>query len=73
MRRTRVLRQLIADSMYMIDDRLVAEAIVTRMRARVISPGISFGNEPNSSAVRSFRLEHEARSFRLGSRPHARR
>jgi hypothetical protein len=59
--------------MYMVDDRLVAEAIVTRMQARVISPAISFGNESNSSAVRSFRLEHEARSFRLGARPRARR
>ncbi|HWF52748.1 MAG TPA: hypothetical protein VG294_19040 [Solirubrobacteraceae bacterium] len=73
MRRTRVLRQLITDSMYVVDDRLVAEAILSRVQARIISPGISFGNEPNSAAVRSFRLEHEARSFRLGVRPRARR
>ncbi|HWF71909.1 MAG TPA: hypothetical protein VG186_01115 [Solirubrobacteraceae bacterium] len=73
MRRTRVLRQLIADSMYVVDDRLLADAIMARVRARATVPGISFGNERNAPAVRSFRLEHEARSFRLGSRPLARR
>jgi hypothetical protein len=59
--------------MYVIDERLVAEAILSRMQARANVPGIAFGNECNSRAVRSFRLEHEARSFRLGGRTLARR
>jgi hypothetical protein len=59
--------------MYVIDERLVAEALLTRSRARTDVPGIEFGNERNCPPVRSFRLEHEARSFRLGGRPRSRR
>jgi hypothetical protein len=67
-----VLRQLLEDSMYVIDEQLVAEAILLRSEARAAVPGLNFGNERNAPAVRSFRLEHEARSFRLGGRPRSR-
>ncbi|HWF36655.1 MAG TPA: hypothetical protein VG295_14845 [Solirubrobacteraceae bacterium] len=73
MRRTRVLRQLIADDMYVVDERLVAESIMSRAQTRSFVPGIFFGNEYNAPAVRSFRLEHEARSFRLGAHARTRR
>lgn len=63
-----MLRQLIADSMYVVDERLVAEAILARIQARATLPGFACGNERNAPAVRSFRLEHEARSFRIGGR-----
>jgi len=72
MRRTRVLRQLIADSLYVVDAGLVADAILLRAQAKANLPGLSFPNDRNASSVRSFRLEHEARSFRLGGRPRSR-
>ncbi len=59
--------------MYLADERLVAEAILLRMQAHGTVPGIAFGNERNAPAVRSFRLEHEARSFRIGGRTRSRR
>jgi hypothetical protein len=71
MRRTRILRQLIADSLYVVDEGAVADAILTRARARATFPDIVFPNDRRAS-VRSFRLEHEARSFRLGGRPRSR-
>lgn len=71
-RRTRVLRQLIADSLYVVDERLVAEAILLRSEAHATLVGVQFRNDRNASPVRSFRLETEARSFRLGGRPRSR-
>jgi hypothetical protein len=71
MRRTRVLRQLIADSLYVVDEGAVADAILLRSRARVTFPDMVFPNDRRAS-VRSFRLEHDARSFRLGARPRSR-
>jgi hypothetical protein len=72
MQRTRALRQLIEASQYFVDEQQVAEAILLRARARAILPDISFPNDRNASAVRSFRLEHEARSFRLSGRRRSR-
>jgi len=72
MRRTRVLRELIAGSLYVIDERQVAEAILLRARARTTLPAAPFRNDRNAASVRSFRLEHEARSFRLGGRSRGR-
>jgi hypothetical protein len=70
MKRLRLLRQLISDDMYVVDERLIADAIMARWGARMVIADASFRNDLNSRAVRSFRLEHEARSFRLvtGSR-----
>jgi len=66
MKRVRVLRQMIQESHYVIDERLVAEAILLRAQARTTLPEVVFRNDRNS--VRSFRLEHGSRSFRLSSR-----
>jgi hypothetical protein len=54
--------------MYVVDERLVAEAILTRATARTMLPETPFRND-RGSRVRSFRLEHEVRSFRLSGRP----
>jgi hypothetical protein len=72
MRRSRVLRQLIADSLYVVDEGAVADAILLRTRARATLPDVVFPNDRNPSSLRSFRLEHEARSFRLGGRARSR-
>lgn len=71
MRRVRVLRQLIDDSLYVVDEKLVAEAILLRAQARTTLPGISLANDRRAASMRSFRLEHDARSFRLGGRGRA--
>jgi hypothetical protein len=71
MRRTRLLRQLIEDSLYVVDERLVAEAILLRTQARTELPGITFPND-RGAPMRSFRLEHDARSFQLGGRTRSR-
>jgi hypothetical protein len=72
MSHTRVLRRLIADSLYVVDEQLVAEAILLRAQAHATLPGVRFANDQNAASLRSFRLEHEARSFRLGGRSRSR-
>jgi hypothetical protein len=72
MRRTRVVRQLIADSLYVVDPGAVADAILLRARARATFPDVVFPNGRGPSSPRSFRLEHDARSFRLGGRVRSR-
>ncbi len=68
-----MLRQLIDDPLYVVDERLVAEAILLRSQARAAVPGLLFRNERSSPAVDSFQFENEAPSFRLGARPRSRR
>jgi hypothetical protein len=65
--RARVLKQLIADSLYHVDERAVAEAIVTRAIVRQTMPEVSFRSEHRGPQVRSFRRDRDARSFRLAS------
>lgn len=72
MDRTRAIRQLIEGSHYAVDETMVAAAILQRARARVTMPDVVFRNDRSASAVRSFRLEHEARSFRLSTRRRSR-
>jgi hypothetical protein len=72
MRRTRVLRQLIADSMYVVDEAGAADAILLRARARITLADVELRNDRGARAIRSFRLEHEARSFRLSGRARSR-
>jgi hypothetical protein len=71
--RLRLLRQLIEDSIYVVDERAVAEAVLARasVRARVAEP--AFRSQPGYPAVRSFRRQRGARSFRLASSPSHRR
>jgi hypothetical protein len=67
--RTRVLRQLVSEEMYVIDDRVIADAILMRAQAKMIVPDVPFRNDTGERRkVRSFRLEHDARSFRISSK-----
>lgn len=63
--RTKVLRQLVHDQQYVVDPRAVAEAIVVRSLAQHMLPDVTFRSRPAPDAVRSFRPQRGARSFRL--------
>lgn len=66
----RTLRQLIQGSMYVVDERAVADSILLRagLHATVARSGLH--NERREIEVRSFRRDVRARSFRL-ARGHA--
>jgi hypothetical protein len=63
--RTKVLKQLVRDSQYVVDPHAVAEAIVLRAAAHTVLPDVTFRSKPAASSVRSFRPHRGARSFRL--------
>ncbi len=64
--RLRLLRQLLADGMYTVDENAVANAIVARAVVRLTIPESPFYNALRGShAARSFRRDPSARSFRL--------
>lgn len=71
--RLRLLKQLIEDSIYVVDEHAVAEAVLARasVRARVAEP--SFRSETVPAVGRSFRRQRGVRSFRLASAPSHRR
>lgn len=63
--RVKILRQLVADGHYVIDEGAIAEAIVVRSMALRILPDVTFRCAPRAAPlVRSFR-PHRGRSFRL--------
>ena len=62
--RTSALGRLLRDSLYVVDETAVAEAMIMRARARWIVPEVSFRSEERT-VVRSFRRDANARSFRL--------
>ena len=64
-RRIQLLRQLVLDSQYAVDDASVANAIVARIAARRLVSEATFRNDPRVSQVSSFRPSRQARSFRL--------
>jgi hypothetical protein len=65
MRRAQLLRQLVLDSQYVIDEHLVAAAILARATARRVLADASFRNDIRAPrAVRSFRPNSQAKSFR---------
>ena len=68
-KRVRLLRALLEDGMYPIDERLVADAIVARAQFRLMVPEVEYAQDHTRS--RSFRHDPSARSFRL-TRPPAR-
>jgi hypothetical protein len=70
--RVRVLKQLVRESLYVVDDTAVADAIVLRAMLRRTVPEPTFRSERRPSQVRSFRRDPGARSFRLSSGPHVR-
>jgi hypothetical protein len=65
MQRAHLLRQLVLDSQYVIDEHLVAAAILARATARRLLAEASFRNDIRAPrAVRSFRPSTHVRSFR---------
>jgi hypothetical protein len=71
--RVRVLRELVRESLYVLDERAVADAIMARGRARTLVSATTFRSELQAPQPRSFRRDRSARSFRLSSAPHLRR
>ena len=68
--RVRTIQQVIRESMYVVDERAVADAIMLRAMARVMIAEPSFRSELRGPVGRSFRRDRDARSFRLcGSSP----
>lgn len=65
MRRVIALQQMISDGFYTVDERTIADAILMRARSRYAVPDATFRNDRKAGEIRSFRLDHEARSFRL--------
>ena len=63
--RVKVLKQLIRESLYIIDERLVADAIMLRMHAGETLPEFSLRTYARGPQIRSFRRHDDARSFRL--------
>jgi hypothetical protein len=64
--RVAVLKQLVAESSYPIDEAAIAEAIVARSIARRLVPDLVFRlTAAPRPQVRSFRPHRGARSFRL--------
>ncbi len=72
--RTRVLRDLVEESHYVIDPDAVAEAILVRSAALRVLPDVAFRTwAPDVEPIRSFRPHRGGRSFRLSGgdrRPH---
>jgi hypothetical protein len=70
--RLRLLRQLIVDGMYVVDEPAVAGAILARahLRAAVAEP--EFRSDRRMPMARSFRRDRDARSFRLSGGPRLR-
>jgi hypothetical protein len=64
MQRAQLLRQLVLDSHYIVDEQLVAAAILARGRTRSLVSETAFRNDARRPPVRSFRPTRQARSFR---------
>jgi hypothetical protein len=65
--RARVLRELIRDSLYVVDERAVAGAIVARAVTRQLVAEPTFRSDGRGPQARSFRRDPRARSFRLSN------
>lgn len=64
--RVRLLKELVGDGMYVIDDVAVADAVLLRSMTRHMLPDVAFRGTPRPEPeVRSFRPHRGARSFRL--------
>ncbi len=64
----RLLKQLIDDGMYVVDEWLVADALLARASVRATVANVSFHSELRPPQLRSFRREASARSFHLERR-----
>jgi hypothetical protein len=63
--RTKILKQLVRESHYVVDPGAVAEAIIIRTLAQRVLPDVNFRSTTQPPPVRSFRPQRGARSFRL--------
>jgi hypothetical protein len=64
--RTKLLKELVRDAHYVVDERAIAEAILVRAAAQRVLPDVTFrSSTPRLPQVRSFRPHRGARSFRL--------
>jgi hypothetical protein len=65
-RQIQLLKELVSDAQYAVDERAVADAILARALARKAVIGTTFRNDIRGPApqVRSFRPTRQARSFR---------
>ena len=64
--RVRLLKQLISDGLYVIDDVAVADTVLLRSQMRHMLPDVAFRGSPRPEPdVRSFRPHRGAKSFRL--------
>ncbi len=64
MQRAQILRELVLDSRYVIDEQLVAAAVLARGVLRGSVADVAFRNDVRVPSVRSFRPSRQARSFR---------
>jgi len=71
-RRVRVLKQLVRESLYVVDEQAVAHAILSRANARLLVADLAFRSDAATPRVRSFRRDPTARSFRLSQSPRLR-
>jgi len=64
--RVKILKQLVADGHYVVDEPAIAEAMMLRSMVQRVLPDVTFRCAPRVVAqVRSFRPHRGARSFRL--------
>ena len=65
-RQIQLLKELVSDAQYAVDERVVADAIIARALARKTVIGTTFRNDIRGPVpqVRSFRPTRKARSFR---------
>ena len=66
--RVTTLRELVNGSLYVVDERAVALALVARAMTKDTVAQQEFRSEQRWAPVRSFRRERGARSFRLCGR-----
>ncbi len=66
------MRQLVRESMYVFDERAIADAILMRAALRAVLPEATFRSGSCDRMVRSFRRDRDARSFRLSGGTHLR-
>jgi hypothetical protein len=71
--RARVIQELIGDSLYVVDERAAADAIIGRAIVRMTVAEPAFRSEHQGPPARSFRRDPGARSFRLSAAPSLRR
>lgn len=64
--RVKLLKELVGDGLYVIDDAAVADAVLLRAAARHTLPDVAFrGTRRLEPEVRSFRPQRGVPSFRL--------